>query len=62
MNIEGCKGCRTYEKCKSYEGNLCQVIEYGDPINCPCRNCIVKSVCDDTCKKFLEWQIEVINS
>jgi hypothetical protein len=48
-----CKGCRRY--IESYL--VCVFIDSYDsvgikPNKCICRNCLVKTICDDRCEKF----------
>jgi hypothetical protein len=47
-----CKGCYTYMyRIKNYpdEENACDPLEIK---NCPCRICIVKSMCNSECKDY----------
>lgn len=54
-----CKGCREYEryiedpkkfhKCEGY---------IKKHIDCPCQNCLIKTMCDDVCEEYKkEWEI-----
>jgi len=62
IGSENCIGCRSYiampieneEICENDNGDgLCMFSNFGD--DCPCGNCIVKAVCDHSCKEHLDF-------
>ena len=61
---QGCKGCSVEFGCyKNYKlGNL--RVYYKNRVGgCPCKICIVKMVCDDTCQDYrTAWNIEGLNT
>jgi len=46
-NNEICKGCP--------ELDLCSRISIKDKMQCPCMNCIVKSMCNNACEEFQDY-------
>jgi hypothetical protein len=57
--MEGCEGCHTYIKCTKIGDNIfscCLVarrIERKEVEECPCYDCLVKSVCITPCENYL---------
>ena len=52
MNCNGCKSLRCYGRC--YGGFECVHTRVGikDLITCPCKECLLKTVCQDVCPEF----------
>jgi hypothetical protein len=46
MSLE-CKTCQT-----SY---YCDLIKLGDTKGCPCKECIIKTMCDEACELFEDF-------
>lgn len=44
MNNDDCEGCTIY-----YPKTMCPIV---DVDYCPCRNCLVKVVCNSACPEF----------
>ena len=51
---EDCKGCKTYQETKESgsSGLDCTVAREGFIERCPCRTCIVKSMCSKACEEY----------
>ena len=51
--------------CDTYKNNVCLVeptiIRKGIKKMCPCRTCLVKVMCDNTCKEYKEYIIHMNN-
>jgi len=47
---EECKGCVLFKKNKKNE--WCSVIRKGNYKDCPCRICLVKVMCVESCKEY----------
>lgn len=43
-----CYGCLTYDGTED-----CSL--YNNVGNCPCINCILKMICQDSCQKYCDW-------
>ena len=53
-----CKGCQSYD----FEHAGCHaVIPYLYRKHCPCKNCIVKSMCDIGCSTLIEFDDAIYN-
>ncbi len=52
----GCKGCTMYEN-----DTHCIIIENKKDGKCPCKNCLVKVVCEYSCEEYDEY-IENLDS
>lgn len=52
--VDGCRGCKTSYKDRQgkYQCMLQVVSAIPEPHQCPCRTCIVKSMCLRDCRKF----------
>jgi hypothetical protein len=51
-----CKGCATlYEK--GFGTDYCQLYYKGKvkDVNCPCFECLIKGVCEESCNNFKEF-------
>ncbi len=49
--IENCNGCTTEPACDN-------IFKDKDRINCPCRICLVKVMCGDSCEEYGEfWHV-----
>lgn len=50
-----CRGCYTYMLRENfpYDTSLCSLIS--DLSECPCLQCIVKSMCSEACENFKEF-------
>lgn len=44
-----CKGCRNYEIVHNVSGVWCTVQRYGLADECPCHECLIKSMCSELC-------------
>jgi hypothetical protein len=52
-----CEGCLSYTYYISERRTLiCALMEYNDKGQCPCYNCIVKVMCQDTCDVFMRFR------
>lgn len=51
FNINDCKGCLTLRACFSIIKKLNKMNYQHEP--CPCAKCLIKSMCDNSCKDFL---------
>ena len=61
-----CKGCALYidendvvDSEIDYEDDVCYLVYAGEEAGCPCRSCIVKMMCQDTCKARTEFTKEI---
>jgi hypothetical protein len=52
---EECEGCRTYTGNGLYNDGSPECCLY-KPDECPCRICIVKSMCADPCEPFIGYE------
>jgi len=51
-----CKGCHLYYGKKGNPSKcLVRALPYVDVDECPCRICLVKGICNDTCEDFSEY-------
>ena len=53
---ESCKGCKTSILKGDEKSFTCCYMHLADKYNCPCRNCVLKTLCDDNCEIFYEFQ------
>jgi hypothetical protein len=56
INREGCKGCHlelssSYYICEIYSSELFKNVTE----ECPCRECLIKGVCENACKVFIDY-------
>lgn len=47
--MEDCKGCRIMNFCKA-------TYNIKDFEECPCRICLIKVMCEETCNLYLDWR------
>jgi hypothetical protein len=48
-----CTGCHSYS---SKPGSACILIKHNQKGKCPCTLCIVKTMCDDACQSFIQFE------
>ena len=48
---KGCKGCILYDGLEY----ICVVKPSYKDIECPCKTCLIKGVCHESCEKFIEY-------
>ncbi len=49
--IEGCWGCYTRDMCKR--------AKHDESLNCPCKMCLIKSMCNTPCEEYKKfWGLE----
>lgn len=53
-----CEGCLTYRTLEGDYLAYCTFVGYNDG-RCPCTQCIVKPMCEDTCESFEVFRAEV---
>lgn len=49
--MKPCDGCSTKSLCMKAYGKLIWVISK----KCPCRNCLIKTTCNDSCKEMVNY-------
>jgi len=56
--MSDCEGCFMFRR----EGRImfkknksCDVITAGKEKNCPCRSCLVKVMCENSCKEYIDY-------
>ena len=47
------KGCNNCKGCKDYEDENCIISFNKSKQLCPCRSCLIKSMCEDGCDEFI---------
>lgn len=57
--MDNCKGCRSNH---IYNKGGCNWREYNQNGDCPCVLCIVKSMCNDPCDPYDDWQGDCLNT
>lgn len=52
MTVKYCEGCKTYRHITSFKYS-CARFNLDD--ECPCSECIIKMICQDSCSKYYIW-------
>ena len=53
LSIDECRGCNIVNLCVATK------VEKVKVDNCPCRICIVKTVCLEVCEPYSEWRTKL---